>query len=213
MKQSYFNYNIKPNYGIENFYVGKSNFDAFDIIINNKLDNLINKQFFLLGPSKSGKTHISTIWQDKFNAIKYSNNLKKIIHNKKNVLVDDIFKNLNEENIFHIINHCKSNNLSILITSNKSLNNYNFKINDLSSRLKSFISIKIDLPDDELLINLIMKLLHDKQIIVKNTEIFNYIIKRADRSYEKIFMLIDKIDTLLLRTNKQLTIPLIKELI
>ena len=58
-----------------------------------------------------------------------------------------------------------------------------------------------------------IKLFHDKQIIVKNLEIFNYIIKRVGRSYENIFTLIDQIDKLLLQKNKQLTIPLIKELI
>ena len=61
--------------------------------------------------------------------------------------------------------------------------------------------------------NLMIKLFNDKQIIVKNPEIFNYIIKRVDRSYEKVFILISKIDKLLFEKNKQLTIPLIKELI
>ena len=58
-----------------------------------------------------------------------------------------------------------------------------------------------------------IKLFNDKQIIVKNTEIFNYIIKRVDRSYQKIFILINKIENLMQKKNKQLTIPLIKELI
>ena len=58
-----------------------------------------------------------------------------------------------------------------------------------------------------------IKLFHDRQIIVKNPEIFNYIIKRVHRSYEKVFNLIEKIDNLLMKKNKQLTIPIIKELI
>ena len=100
-----------------------------------------------------------------------------------------------------------------MITSNIFINDYNFRLNDLLSRLRSFINITLDLPDDELLTNLMIKLFHDKQIIVKNPEIFNYIIKRANRSYADIFSLINKIDKLLLKKNKQLTIPLIKELI
>ena len=58
-----------------------------------------------------------------------------------------------------------------------------------------------------------IKLFNDKQIIIKNPEIFNYIIKRVDRSYERVFILIDKIDKFLFEKNKQLTIPLIKKLI
>ena len=72
---------------------------------------------------------------------------------------------------------------------------------------------KIDLPDDELLMNLMLKLFKDKQIIIKNPEIFNYILRRVQRSYEKIFLLIEKIDRLSLEQKRQLTIPLIKELI
>ena len=103
--------------------------------------------------------------------------------------------------------------MNILIISNISLLDYQFELKDLSSRLKTFINIKINLPDDQLLMNLMIKLLNDKQIIIKNPEIFNYIIKRVDRSYEKVFILIDKIDKLLFEKNKQLTIPLIKKLI
>ena len=42
--------------------------------------------------------------------------------------IDDLFKNIIEEDIFHIINHCKQENLKILITSNLSLNDYSFKL-------------------------------------------------------------------------------------
>ena len=101
----------------------------------------------------------------------------------------------------------------LTITSSIKLNEHIFQLKDLSSRLKTFINVNIDLPDDELLVNLMTKLFHDKQIIVKNPEIYHYIIKRVHRSYEKIFNLIDKIDKLLMKKNKQLTIPLIKELI
>lgn len=210
MKQKYFNYNLDPNLSINDFFVGNSNNDAFNILI---LDNINNKNLFLIGPKKSGKTHLSFIWANKFNALKYNGNLNNIIKNKKNVLIDNLFNNINEENIFHIINHCNFYDLKILITSDIFINNYTFKFNDLSSRLKTFFNIQIYLPDDELLIHLMIKLFHDKQIIIKNPDIFNYIIKRVNRSYEKIFDLVNKIDILLLQKNKQLTIPLIKELI
>jgi len=209
MEQSFFNYNLRPNFSINDYFVGKSNIEAYNLLINNKnIDHL-----FLVGPSKSGKTHLAFIWQKKFNALIYDKNIKKILENRSNVIIDNIFNNINEEDIFHIINHCSSINCNILITSNMNLNEYTFQLKDLSSRLKTFININIDLPDDELLVNLMTKLFHDKQIIVKNPEIFHYIIKRVHRSYEKIFNLIDKIDKLLMKKNKQLTIPLIKELI
>ena len=209
MEQSFFNYNLRPNFSISDYFVGTSNIEAYNLLINTQnINNL-----FLVGPSKSGKTHLAFIWQKKFNAIIYDNNIKQILENTSNVIVDNIFDNINEEEIFHIINHCSSVNSKILVTSNIGLNEYTFQLKDLSSRLKTFININIDLPDDELLINLMTKLFHDKQIIIKNPEIFHYIIKRVHRSYDKIFHLIDKIDNLLMKKNKQLTIPIIKELI
>ena len=209
MEQSFFNYNLRPNFSLNDFFVGSANIEAYNLLINNKkINNLL-----LVGPPKSGKTHLSFIWQKKFNSIIYNNNINQILENENDVIIDDIFNNINEEEIFHIINHCSSVNCRILITSNIGLNEYTFQLKDLSSRLKTFINVNINLPDDELLVNLMTKLFHDKQIIVKNPEIFHYIIKRVDRSYEKIFNLIDKIDNLLMKKNKQLTIPIIKELI
>ena len=209
MEQKYFNYNLKTHLSIDDYFIGDSNRDSYNHLMNNNL----SKNFFLNGPNKSGKTHLGLIWKKKYDAISYENNLSQILNIKANILVDNFFKNTNEEDIFHIINHCNSNNLNILIISNISLFDYEFKLQDLSSRLKTFIHIKINLPDDLLLMNLMIKLFNDKQIIIKNPEIFNYIIKRVDRSYEKVFILIDKIDKLLFEKNKQLTIPLIKKLI
>ena len=209
MEQKYFNYNLKTHLSIDDYFIGDSNQDSYNHLINNNF----SKNFFLNGPNKSGKSHLGLIWKKKFHAISYENNLNQILNKKLNVLVDNFFKNTNEEDVFHIINHCNLNNLNILIISSVSLFEYEFKLKDLSSRLKTFTNIKINLPDDLLLMNLMIKLLNDKQIIVKNPEIFNYIIKRVDRSYEKVFILISKIDKLLFEKNKQLTIPLIKELI
>ena len=209
MEQKYFNYNLKTHLSIDDYFIGDSNKDSYNQLVNNNF----SKNFFLNGPNKSGKSHLGLIWKKKFHAISYNNNLKQILDKKSNVLIDNFLKNSSEEDIFHTINHCNLNNLNILIISSVSLFDYEFELKDLSSRLKTFINIKINLPDDQLLMNLMIKLFNDKQIIIKNPEIFNYIIKRVDRSYEKVFILIDRIDKLLFEKNKQLTIPLIKELI
>ena len=120
---------------------------------------------------------------------------------------------MDEENIFHLINHCNNNNLKILICTNKYLYEYNFKIKDLLSRLQSFNFIKINQPDDEMIANLIMKLILDKQIIINQNEVIPYILKRINRSYEDVYLFVEKIDNLSLEKNRELTIPLVKELI
>ena len=210
MEQSYFNYNLKPGLAIDDFFVSTSNKKAYNFILNKKIDN---QKILLIGPNKSGKTHLGKIWQKNNNAISYENNFEIILNYKKNIFIDDFLKNINEEQIFHLINHCSINKLTILLTSKKEVFEHNFLLKDLVSRLKTFNLLRIDLPDDDLIINLIIKLLHDKQIIIKNEEIFHYILKRIERSYEEIFLLIENIDKLSLKKKRELTIPLIKKLL
>ena len=210
MEQSYFNYNLKPGLAIDDFFVSTSNKKAYNFILNKKIDN---KKILLIGPNKSGKTHLGKIWQKNNNAVSYENNFEIILNYKKNIFIDDFLKNINEEQIFHLINHCSINKLTILLTSNKEVFEHNFLLKDLVSRLKTFNLLRINLPDDDLIINLIIKLLHDKQIIIKNKEIFHYILKRIERSYEEIFLLIENIDKLSLEKKRELTIPLIKKLL
>ena len=210
MEQSYFNYNLKPGLAIDDFFVSTSNKKAYSFVLNKKIDN---KKILLIGPNKSGKTHLGKIWQKNNNAVSYENNFEIILNYKKNIFIDDFLKNINEEQIFHLINHCSINKLTILLTSKKEVFEHNFLLKDLVSRLKTFNLLRIDLPDDDLIINLIIKLLHDKQIIIKNEEIFHYILKRIERSYEEIFLLIENIDKLSLKKKRELTIPLIKKLL
>ena len=57
------------------------------------------------------------------------------------------------------------------------------------------------------------KLFSEKQIIIKNKEIFDYIFNRVNRTYVDIYFLVEKLDKLSLEKKRQLTIPLIKEII
>ena len=210
MEQSYFNYNLKPGLAIDDFFVSNSNRKAYNFILNKNIDN---KKILLIGPNKSGKTHLGKIWQKNNEAISYENNFEIILDHKNNIFIDDFLDNINEEQIFHLINHCSINKLTILLTSNKEMFDHNFFLQDLLSRIKTFHVLRIDLPDDDLIINLMIKLLHDKQIIIKSEEIFHYILKRIERSYEEIFLLIENIDKLSLEKKRELTIPLIKKLL
>ena len=72
----------------------------------------------------------------------------------------------------------------------------NFKFNDLSSRLKTFSNLEINQPNDEMLLAILTKLLVDKQFIINSNEIFEYILRRVDRSYQGINEIVKKLDIL-----------------
>ena len=70
----------------------------------------------------------------------------------------------------------------------------------------------IEKPDDDLIFALILKNLSDRQISL-NKKLINYIIKRIDRSYSKIFEFIYKIDQLSLKKKKPINFKTIKEIL
>ena len=207
--QKIFNYQFSNIKNFQNYFVNPTNQMAFDLTM---LDEL-NQNIMLFGPKKSGKSHLASIWKHKNKAIEYNNNFSKIIEEKRNVVVDDFLGTSSEENLFHLINHCKLNNLKIYFTSSININTYNFKIKDLYSRLREFLYLEIKSPDDEMCKMLMVKLFSDKQIIIKNKEIFDFIFKRLSRTYLDIYIFVEKLDRLSLIKKRQLTIPLIKEII
>ena len=208
IKQKSFNYKFNDNNDNElNFFVNQTNFYAFNALINND-----TKFSFLYGPKKSGKSYLSKIWSKKNNAIEYKNNYEVVLNLHANILIDNLIF-YDQEKIFHIVNNCILNNSKILITSDIKINSIDFKFNDLSSRLKTFSNLEIDQPNDEMLLAILTKLLIDKQFIINSNQIFEYILRRVDRSYQGINEIVKKLDKLSLEKKRQLTIPLIKEIL
>ena len=205
--QKSFNYQFIDDHNENNFFVNKTNYYAFNGLINNDFNFS-----FLHGPQKSGKTFLAQIWLKKNNAIKLKNNYNLFIDNQKNILIDDITI-FDEEKVFHIVNNSILNNFKILITSNFNVNNINFKFIDLSSRLKTFSNFEIKQPNDEMLLSILTKLLIEKQFIITSSEIFDYILRRVERTYKGIYDTVSKLDILSLEKKRQLTIPLIKEIL
>jgi len=207
--QNIFNYQFNLKNDHENFFINQTNQKAYDITNLEKF----NQNIFLCGPKKSGKSYLANLWKDFNNAIYYNNNFSTIIETKKNVVIDDALGNASDESLFHLINHCKLNSLKIYFVSSLNINTYDFKFKDLYSRLREFTYVEIKSPDDDMCKMLMIKLFSDKQIIIKNKEIFDFIFKRLNRTYFDICNFVEKLDRLSLEKKRQLTIPLIKEII
>ena len=206
-KQKSFNYKFSDDVNEFNFFVNETNFYAFNVLINNN-SNLS----FLYGPNKSGKSYLAQLWLKKNHAIKLNNNHNKLLDNNQNLLIDNLLL-FDEERVFHIVNQSILNNLKILITCNYKINEIKFQYKDLSSRLKTFYNLEINQPNDEMLLNILTKLLVKKQFIITSNDIFEYILRRVDRTYEGINNIVNKLDILSLEKKRQLTIPLIKEIL
>ena len=215
MSQLTFRFPFKTSYFEKDFFVSSNNFAAYRLV--ESCPNWPDKKINIFGPPGCGKTHLANILKKKINAVlvKASNLDNKILNNMKSkecLIIDDYNEDIDENLLYSILNHANQFNQYVVIISMKAVKKSNVKLQDLKSRLDSFIDLGIDLPTDDLLRVIITKSFSDKQIKV-NVKILEYILKNIDRSYEKIFKLIKEIDEASLSTGKSMNINLINKVL
>ena len=216
MSQLTFKFPFKKRYFEQDFFVSSNNFSAYKLIESwpNWPGNWLN----VYGESGSGKTHLSKILEKKIERIKildesHLDNTVVSELNKSECLIIDNFNNKVDDKLFYsLLNHSKQINNYILVNSFKPLNKFNFTLNDLKSRITSFINIGIDLPPDDLLHVIISKSFSEKQITI-SPKISDYIINNVERSYKKMFKFLKELDELSLSTGKSININLIKKVL
>ena len=130
----------------------------------------------------------------------------------ENIILDNFDQNIDEHLIYSLFNIIDQDNKYLIINSLTPINEMNFKLDDLKSRTKNCLVAKIDKPDDELMFALILKNFSDRQIVI-DKKLINFIIKRVDRSYDKIFEFIYKIDEISLKKKKPIDFKIIKEIL
>jgi len=213
LNQLLLDFDYEQNFRDDDFYVGKSNFYPFELINNwpKWEKNFLN----ISGEKFSGKTHLTNIFLKKFNGIRIESSLLtdenlKIIKPYQNVVLEDLDLQVNEKLMYSLFNIIDQDNKFLIITSLKPLAEINFRLEDLKSRTKNCLLAKIENPDDELMFALILKNLSDRQITL-DKKLIDFIIKRVERSYGKIFEFIYKIDRISLKKKKSIDFKIINE--
>jgi len=213
LNQLLLDFDYEQNFKDDDFYVGKSNFYPFEIINNwpKWEKNFLN----ISGEKFSGKTHLTNIFLKKFDGIKIESNLLndetlKTIKPYQNIVLENLNLKVNEKLIYSLFNIIDQDNKFLIITSSEPVSIINFKLKDLKSRTKNCLLAKIENPDDELMFALILKNLSDRQITL-DKKLIDFIIKRVERSYGKIFEFIYKIDKISLKKKKSIDFKIINE--
>ena len=216
MSQLIFKFPFSKKYYEQDFFVSSNNFSAYKLI--EEWPTWPGKWLNIYGFSGSGKTHLAKILEKKINKIKLidaKNVNDKIVQeiNSVDCLIIDSFKNnIDEKLLYSILNQSKQLENYILINSIPPIKDINFQLEDLRSRINSFLYIGIELPTDDLLKVIISKTLSDKQISI-NPKISDYIINNIERSYEKLFKFLKDVDEMSLSTGKSININLIKKVL
>ena len=215
LNQLLLNFEYKQNFKDEDFYVSNSNYYAFNLI--NSWPKWEKNFLNICGEKYSGKTHLSNIFLKKFKGIKidansFENKNLKEIKIYENVILDNLGQNVDERLIYSLFNIIDQDNKYLIINSLIPVSKISFKLEDLRSRTKNCLVAKIDKPEDDLMFALILKNFSDRQIII-DKKLIDYIIKRVDRSYSKIFEFIYKIDEISLKRKKSIDFKIIKEVL
>ena len=216
MDQLIFKFPFSKKYYEQDFFVSSNNFAAYKLI--ESWPNWPGKWLNIFGLKGSGKTHLAKILEKKIDKIKLieakniKNNIIQDLNNLDCLIIDSFSNNIDEKLLYSILNHSKQLENYILINSNPSIKNATFDLDDLQSRISSFLFIGIELPTDDLLKVIISKTLSDKQISI-NPKLSDYIINNVERSYEKMFKFLRDVDELSLSTGKSININLIKKVL
>jgi len=215
LNQLIIKFDYEQNFKDDDFYVSNSNKHIFYLL--NQWPKWEKNFLNINGEKFSGKTHLINIFIKKFKGIKFNANSLtnedlKIIKIHENIILEDLNKNIDEKLIYSLLNIVDLDNKFIIITSEMPIVDIDFSLIDLKSRTKNFLLQKIEKPDDELMFALILKNLSDRQISI-DKKLIDFIIKRIDRSYGKIFDFIYKIDELSLKKKKPIDFGIIKEIL
>ena len=215
LNQLLLDFDYKTNFNEHDFYLSKSNSNAFNLI--NRWPDWDKKILNISGEKFSGKSHLANIFKLKSKAFlikgnEIDNSIFKSIKLHESVIIDD-FEECNEEEILYsIFNLIDQDSKYLLINSLKPINEIKYRLPDLTSRSKNCLYAVIENPDDELLFAIILKNFSDRQIKIEK-KIINFIISRIDRSYRKIDEFIYKIDELSLKKKKPINLKTIKEIL
>ena len=216
MDQLIFKFPFSKKYFKQDFFVSSNNFSAYKLV--ESWPTWPGKWLNIFGSSGSGKTHLAKILEKKIDKTKLvdakniNNEMISDLNNLDCLIIDSFNNNIDDKLLYSILNQSKQLENYVLINSILPIRNESFNLDDLKSRINSFLYIGIELPTDDLLKVIISKTLSDKQISI-NPKITNFIINNVERSYEKMFKFLKEVDELSLSTGKSININLIKKVL
>ena len=215
MNQLTFKFPFKTNFFEEDFYVSTNNFNAYKLI--ESWPKWSSRYINIFGPSGCGKTHLANIFKKKINSFfikapELKDNSLPLIKLKECLIIDDYKNNIEEKLFYSLLNQSYQSNQYVIINTLEPIKTSKVILSDLKSRFDNFVDVGIDLPTDDLIRVILTKNFSDKQVKIEK-KLLEYILKNINRSYEGIFDLIGKVDSLSLSTGKSININLIKKVL
>lgn len=211
MQQYSLNFDIFDDFLEENYIVSSSNLDAYNLIVKNFPNNFgINpyrKTLLLIGDKASGKTHISSIWANKYKATFLD--AHSTMPNNIPLAVIDGVESYDETFLLHLFNYYNEENRFLLMTASSLPN---FKLKDLESRINAIHIVRIGMPDHDMIKIMLMRCFSNRSIKI-SSNVIDYLAARVIRNCRYIKNTVAELDTASKSYKKAITIPFVKEVL
>ena len=162
----------------------------------------------LIGPAKSGKSHLGAIWAARSGArIAAPDTIEALAGDPdlRPVLVEDADRGIYpEQGLFHLLNHTIRSGRPVLMTARREPPEWPLRTEDARSRVRLATSLFVSAPDDALLSQLFIKLFTDRQIAVE-PGLVSYLVKRMERAPDEVVALVDVMDRIALSRGSAVT--------
>ncbi len=166
----------------------------------------------LTGPEKSGKSHLASLFAERFAAhvgsARVTGDLHRALaHASGAVVVDDLGPGLDEAALFHLYNAVQLNGGALLMVARTLPRLWPIALPDLASRLDATPKISVQSPDDVVLGAVFAKHLRDLGWSA-SPEVISFVVPRMERSFVAAHALAQALHLRGEGQRRDLTVPL-----
>lgn len=206
----------RPALGEESFLVADSNRDAVAWI--DRWPDWPGRILAVHGPSGSGKSHLSHVWQRRSGARRLEAGelgttfLEAWPGKGTALVIEHGDRGVDETALFHVINLVREDQGYLLLTGREAPARWSVALPDLASRLSAVTAVQLGPPDDALIAAVLTKQFQDRQLRVPD-DVVAYLVARMERSFAAIGQTVAALDTLSLAERRAITVPLARRVL
>jgi chromosomal replication initiation ATPase DnaA len=195
-----------PSHAEADFMVGEGNRLAYAHIM--AFPNWSGPLTLIVGPAKSGKSHLARIWADRAGAQAAETDALEELSRAGGtapLVLEDVDRHgYDEAALFHLLNQSMRDHRPLLMTAREPVANWPFATDDLKSRARLAAFFSVSTSDDIHLSQMFVKLFGDRQVAV-DPKIIAYLVARMERSPEEAVLLAGLMDRMALERGTAIT--------